>query len=231
MYSEKTLKSYIERMNDAIAWYARFPVESLEVCISDGNIKVGNVKNVSLPPIISCHNCHECKKECYDIKACIQYKNVMNARARNYSILKRNFDLYWYQIRSKISRMKKVKYFRFHVGGDMVSKEYLVEVIKTAKMFPHIRFWTYTKYHAIVNTYVRENGGSKGKAIPANLSIMFSEWSGMEMVNPYGFGTFIAVDKGQTPPENVWHCTGDCGLCIKMNRGCIINETSWVWKH
>lgn len=229
MYSKETLEKYLQDMQKTIAWYAMFPVESLEICISDGNRKVP-CKNVSLPPIISCHNCKECKKECYDIKACIQYKDVMKARARNYSILKRNFDLYWQQIRSKVSRMKK-KYFRFHVGGDMVSKEYLTEMIKTAKMFPNVRFWTYTKFHSVVNEYVKENGGSKEKAIPSNLSIMFSEWEGMETINPYGFGTFIVVDKGQTPPKGVWQCTGDCGLCIKMNRGCVINETSWVWKH
>ena len=228
MYSKETIQKYLDDMNATIAWYARFPVESLEVCLSDGNTKVP-CKNVSLPPIISCHNCSECKKECYDIKACIQYQNVMKARARNYSILKRNFDLYWTQIRTKISRMRK-KYFRFHVGGDMVSKEYLTEMVKTARMFPTVRFWTYTKFHSVVNDYVRENGG-KGKAIPANLSIMFSDWTGMTMDNPYGFGTFIVVDKGQTPPAGVWHCTGDCGICIRANRGCVVNETAWVWKH
>ena len=228
MYSKETLQKYLDDMNATIAWYVRFPVESLEVCLSDGNTKVP-CKNVSLPPIISCHNCRECKKECYDIKACIQYENVMKARARNYSILKRNFDLYWTQIRTKISRMRK-KYFRFHVGGDMVSKEYLTEMVKTARMFPLVRFWTYTKFHSVVNDYVRENGG-KEKAIPANLSIMFSEWTGMTMDNPYGFGTFIVVDKEQTPPAGVWHCTGDCGICIRANRGCVVNETAWVWKH
>ena len=111
-----------------------------------------------------------------------------------------------------------------------LSKEYLTEMVKTARMFPTVRFWTYTKFHSVVNEYVKENGG-KEKAIPANLSIMFSEWTGMEMDNPYGFGTFIVVDKEQTPPAGVWHCTGDCGICIRANRGCVVNETAWVWKH
>lgn len=230
MYSKETLSKYIERMEKAIAFYARFPAESLEICISSGNRKVGNVKNISLPPILTCPHCTKCMKECYDIKACMQYQNVMNARARNLYILRENFNLYWKQLREKLSHMRG-KYFRFHVGGDMISAEYLAEMVKTARMFPKIRFWTYTKAHEIVNEYVRSHGGTREAAIPENLSVMFSVWEGMKTANPYGFGTFIVVNEGETPPVGVWHCTGDCGKCIKAARGCVVNETSWVWKH
>jgi len=231
MFSKQSLINYREGIERALDWYARFPVESLEVCISSGNRKVGKIPNVSLPPILTCPHCDKCCTECYDIKACLQYANVRNARARNLSILRRNFALYWEQLRAKLARKRKLTHFRFHVGGDMISAEYFKEMVKTARMFPHVRFWTYTKAHEIVNEYVRTHGKTKAKAIPDNLKIMFSVWEGMTCNNPYRFGTFIVVMEGQTPPKGVWHCTGDCGLCIKANRGCIIGETSWIHKH
>lgn len=235
MYSKETLKSYLERMEATIKWYALFPVDSLEVAVSEGNVKVDDIPNVSLPPIFTCPHCNECKKECYDIKACLAYPSVMKARARNYSILKRNAELFWKQLHDKIrkllNRKKGMQFFRFEVGGDIISKSYFEGMIKTARLFPTVTFWTYTKAHSIVNKYVQEHGGSKAEAIPRNLSVMFSRWEGMTTENPYGFGEFIAIGKDETPPAGAWKCIGNCRKCAELKRGCPVNETAWCYKH
>ena len=231
MFTQKAIINYLSRLNSAIDFYAQFPVESLEIAISTGNKKVGNVWNISEPPIITCPNCTECKNLCYDIKACNQYPNVIKARARNYSILKRNADLYWKQLRDKLARKRTNKYFRFHVGGDFPSIEYLTEMVKTAKLFPEFRFWTYTKAYYIVNRYVKEHGNSRRKAIPENLSIMFSEWRGVPMDNPYGFPEFRVHFKDEPEPVNVFKCPGNCRICIEQHRGCIVGETTYVDEH
>lgn len=219
-YSVSVLKKYHDEMESMIAWYAQFPVESLEVCISNGNMKVGNVPNVSLPADFTCPNCSTCTKDCYDKKACIQYKNVLKARARNYSILKRNYELYWQQIRSKIAKLK-TKYFRFHVSGDIISEMYFSDMVKTARMFPHIRFWTYTKAFESVNEYVRTHGGRRDKAIPENLSVMFSAWTDKLIPeNPYGFPVFLAMAEKQEKPEGFMYCPSDCSWCIAHHTGC-----------
>lgn len=233
MFSKEGLKAYHRRMDDAIEWYARFPVESLTMCISTGNRKIGRVWNVSLPPILSCGgNCKECKNYCYDVKACNQYTNVCKARARNYSILKRNFDLYWEQLRAKLAKKRTFKYFRFHVGGDFTTAEYFAEMVKTARMFPDFRFWTYTKSYNIVNEYVRKHGGKRRKAVPENLSIMFSEWKGLPMDNPFGFPVFRCVFRSlESAPVGAWKCPGNCETCIKAGRGCPFGESAWTWDH
>ena len=232
MYTCEGLKKYRSKMLESIGYYDSIPVEQLKVALSSGNRKIGLVLNVSLPAIFTCRNCAECFKWCYDIKACLQYKNAMEARARNYSILRRDMALYFNQIRGKMSRKKKNKFFRFHVSGDIVSTDYLSEMIKTAKMFPEWRIWTYTKEYNLVNDYIRKHGENRKAAIPENLVIMFSEWKGLRMDNPYNFPVFRCVFRGiEKAPENEWKCPGNCDVCKKLNRGCVAGESSWVYDH
>ena len=232
MYTCEGLRKYKEAMARAIGEYDAVPVELLELCVSTGNKKIGKVYNVSLPPAFTCGNCAECFKYCYDIKACLQYKNVTLARAKNYSILKRDFVAYWDKLRAKMGRKRKNKYFRFHVAGDITSAEYLAEMVKTARMFPEWVIWTYTKQYDLVNEFVRSHGGSRSKAIPKNFKIMFSEWRGMPMPNPYKFPVFRCVFRSiEKPPKGWWKCPGNCDECKRLNRGCIAGENTWVFDH
>ena len=232
MYTCDGLKKYREQMAKAIGYYDGIPAENLEICISTGNRKIGKVWNISLPAMFTCGNCAECIKWCYDVKACLQYKNVTMARAKNYSILKRDFAGYWNRLRRRMARKRTNKYFRFHVSGDITSSEYLDEMVKTARMFPEWIIWTYTKEYDLVNEYVRKHGGSRSVAIPKNLTIMFSEWRGLKMPNPYDFPVFRCVfRKIESAPKTGWHCPGNCDICKREHRGCVAGESSWVWDH
>lgn len=239
MYTAETIRKYRERMQAAIDSYNNIPVSELSVCISKGNRKIGRVNNVSLPAIFTCPNCSQCWCLCYDIKAAMQYKNVLLARARNYSIFMRDREEYFCQIdralsrsrRLVIFRRKKRKVFRWHVAGDLLDVDYLRRVIEIARKHPDTVFWLYTKSYDIVNKYVAEHGGSIAAAIPDNLSIMFSEWRGMEMRNPYGFAEFRVVFKGETAPSGSFSCLGNCEKCIALGRGCPARETVYANEH
>ena len=232
MYTCEGLKKYRVMMKKAVDYYEDIPVDDLEISLSSGNRKIGHVLNVSLPPIFTCGNCAECFKYCYDIKACLQYKNVTYARARNYSILKRDFNGYFEQIQDCMKRRRKNKYFRFHVAGDITTIKYLDNMIKTAKMFPDWVIWTYTKEYDLVNNYVSRNGGTRKKAIPQNLTIMFSEWKGLKMDNPYNFPVFRCVFRGIEKPPKGWHkCSGNCDDCKKNKTGCVVGKNSWTYDH
>lgn len=77
MYKTETLLNYVSRMKERIAHYKEI-VKTLKTCVSYGNRKIGHVLNVSLAPIVTCGSaCAFCKKVCYDIKACLQYGNVL----------------------------------------------------------------------------------------------------------------------------------------------------------
>ena len=202
--------------------------DELKICISKGNMKIGNTLNVSLPPIITCANCSGCCTLCYDIKAVLQYPNVRKARAKNYALLMNDRNKYFNEIRNACERRRKNKYFRWHVAGDIIDIDYFDRMVQIAKEFPDFRFWTYTKAYTIVNEWCRLNGK---KSIPENLSVMFSEWRGMPMINPFGFPEFRVVFKDEKKPGNVKWCCGNCNVCIHGNSHCVKGETVYCMEH
>lgn len=233
-YSKEAINKYAAKMRDMINQYIAIG-DGLSVCISAGNVKIGRVMNVSTAPLFACGNCKECMHYCYDIKANLQYSNVLSARARNYVLAKFHRDEYFRQIRNALAKRRKNKYFRWHVAGDILDMAYLEEMVKIAREFPEFTFWTYTKMYPIVNSFCRKNGGRD--AIPANLSIMFSEWDGMPIYNPYGFGVFSCKlqdgNKNHTPEyfDGLYKCPGNCDICKAAGRGCLINENTYADEH
>ena len=233
MTAEERRAKYVALMRSAIAKWDAVATDAIKVAISNGNRKIGNVMNVSTAPLWTCGNCSECFRICYDVKANFQYKNVRDARARNTSLLKRDRDSFFNQIEDAISKRKTNKYFRWHVAGDIVDMDYFSRMAEIAKRHPDFVFWTYTKMYTIVNLYVLEHGGDR-TCIPANLTIMFSEWRGMPMLNPYSFPEFRVVfkdDAVKPDPKQNHFCAGNCDICKKLNRGCIVGETTYCNEH
>lgn len=239
MYSRETVVKYVNGINERVKHYRKCLVygEQLKVAISYGNKKIGRVMNVSTPAYFTCGAaCKVCKDLCYDIKAAIQYGNVRNARARNLAILENSRKDYFDQIDRAISRRKKNKYFRWHVAGDIIDVNYFSHMVEIARNHPDFIFWTYTKQYDIVNYYVANNGGDRNVAIPANLSIMFSEWQGLEMKNPYNFPVFGVIfdnDSETVKAEKLSNhiCPGNCDICKETNNGCIAGVNTYVWQH
>lgn len=233
-YSNESIKKYLESAKAIFSEYSA-KLEDLKVCISTGNKKIGKVMNVSTLPVMACGNCSECMHYCYDIKANLQYGNVLKARSRNLVLARLNRAEYFRQIRQAIARRRTNKYFRWHVAGDILDGEYFAEMVAIAREFPEFTFWTYTKMYIIVNSYCRQNGGKS--AIPSNLSIMFSEWDGMPIYNPYGFGTFSCKLEGGNknhPAEyfdTLYKCPGNCDICKELKRGCLVNEDTYADEH
>ena len=237
-FKRETIAKFIKTAKSALKHY-RERIENgdaLKVCITSGNVKIGRVMNVSLLPIVTCANCRECKRLCYDIKACLQYVCVLMARARNTALAMYNRDEYFRQIAAKLSRRKTRKFFRWHVGGDIPDYDYFERMIAVAEAFPDFRFWTYTKNYGIVNLYCARHGGSKD-CVPSNLVVMFSKWDGMKMLNPYGFPEFYCKlpdgNKDTTEEEfsKMHKCPGNCEICLATGRGCPFAETSVANAH
>lgn len=223
MYSIETLRKYTAAMNAKIAEF-RDNVASLKVRFSYGNRKIGKTLNVSTAPIITCSNCDKCLHECYDIKACMQYENVLNARAINTAILQADRDEFFRQINLKIKRRKVNKFVRFHVAGEILDLDYFKRMVQTAIDNPDATIWTYTKVYWVVNAYIRTHG-----ALPENLHVMFSLWDGVPCHNPYNLPTFRAIPKGETLPY--FKCPGNCDTCKENHCGCVAGQSAWVNLH
>lgn len=225
MYSNETMKKAVANLQKSIDDY-RENVKTIHVHISTGNRKIGNTLNVSIAPVITCPNCSGCCRYCYDIKAVMQYPEVLRARSENTAILFSDPDRYFPEIETAIQRRKKNKYFRWHVSGDIPNKAYFLEMVRIANKYPEFRFWTYTKNYKAVNEAIEE-----GTAIPENLSVMFSRWEGMAMDNPHGMPEFRVVLKGQEKPEGVKWCCGNCNVCINACSHCVKGETVYCMEH
>ena len=205
------------------------------VHISKGNRKIGRVLNVSTVPVMDCKNCKECKSICYAIGSYIQHTNsVVPAWTDNSYFARNDRKAYFEEIRKACAKRKANKYFRWHVAGEIIDMDYFESMIAIAKEFPDFKFWTYTKMYDLVNFYVMLHGDNKEQAIPENLVVMFSEWRGMEMYNPYGFPEFRVVfhnDEVKPDPKQVWFCPGNCDSCKMANRGCVAGETTYCNEH
>lgn len=226
MYSIETIRRVLRTARERGAALERVAVADIPLCISTSNRKIGRVMNVSLMPVMTCGNCKECKFLCYDIKACAQYPHiVIDARMRNTSILRRDRDEFFARIDAAMSRRRKNKFFRWHVAGDIVDGDYFDRMVKIARAHPDFTIWTYTKMYGIVNAWIDANG-----ALPANFSVMFSEWRGMPMDNPHGLPEFRVVFKDETPPVG-HYCPGNCDVCKNLHRGCVVGETTYCKEH
>lgn len=233
-YSKDSIIKVIKLMNEKKKVYANIPTEEIKLCLSKGNRKIGRVMNVSLPPMLTCHHCKECMHICYDIKACLQYpETVIDARIRNYMIMTKDRSEYFNRIGWAMSKRKKNRYFRWHVAGDIIDYDYFDRMVQNAIAHPDFIIWTYTKEYDIVNEWIANHGGNKN-SLPKNFTVMFSEWRGLEMKNPYGLPEFRVVfndDEVKPDPKTNHYCPGNCDICKALHRGCVAGETTYCNEH
>ena len=228
-HSKDTIRKYIRRGNFYIAYYSQFDACDIKLCVSYGNKKIGRVLNVSKAPIFTCRGvCHKCQDFCYDIKACIQYTNVMDARIRNTVLFFKDRDEYFRQISEAMDKRKTNKFLRYDVGGEIVDSDEVRRLATLAKERPDFLVWTYTKNHRAVNEYMTANGGK----LPGNLVIMFSRVNANEIENPYNLPEFNVVTDDEDGKEiDADYCGGDCVKCRAEGKGCTAGKSSNVKEH
>lgn len=187
-------------------------IKALELSISYGNRKMGNIPSVSLPPIITCKNCATCAKKCYAAKLARIYPSVREAYNRNLEILKTDRDSYFAQV-AQVAKMNR--FFRFHVSGDIVDVDYLDRMCKLARDCKHTEFLAFTKNYEDVNGYLANHKK------PRNLHLIFSlPFTGATIDNPHNLPTAAVILKGQEPCDNWKICGGNCSECACRGVGC-----------
>lgn len=182
-----------------------------KISISAGNIKMGAVPSISLPPVLTCAENCTCAKKCYAARMCRIRKNVREAYNKNLEVLNADPEAFWLQI--KVAAMM-TRYFRYHVSGDIVNADYLANMCKLAEELKGTTFLAFTKKYDLVNEYANAH------AIPENLKLIFSEWPGMTMENPHNFPVAHVIFKGCEPAEGWKICGGNCAECACRGVGC-----------
>jgi len=180
--------------------------------VSKGNNKLGNIPNISLPPIVTCSGCAElCGKACYAAKFYKMWPTVKRCWDNNLEHLQVDPKGYFNEITASLKKIKNKRFFRWHVSGDIVDAAYFVNMRKIAHLFPDTKFLAFTKQFNLINTAVDVLTKEK---LPTNLQIIFSAWPGLEMPNPYNFRVAWMNDGTDSRiPEDAFECAGDCTQC------------------
>lgn len=202
-------------MRDAVSDYAEriMDGENVTVHIENGNRKT-HIPSVSLPPYITCPAVCKgtCDGKCYAGKLCVIYKNVLNAYARNLAIWQAQPEKYFDAIKKAAIN---VRFFRYHVAGDIPNADYFGRMVKLARELPNTTFLCFTKRYAIVNTWIDNSG-----AIPDNLKVLFSGWHNLEPENPHNMPETTVYKKKEDPDPSWLLCGGNCLECACRGVGC-----------
>ena len=112
----------------------------MNVKVSRGNSKMGEIPSVSLPAGITCRGDCECNQKCYAKRLERLRKNVHQAYEYNYKLLNDSPDIFWREVEASIMMSR---FFRFHVSGDIPNDDYLHKMIEIAETigqgFPQVR--------------------------------------------------------------------------------------------
>ncbi len=188
---------------------------NLKVFISDGNKKMGAIPSVSLTPVVTCHNCAECKKRCYARRMYGLRPILRTQYDSNTELYKRNPIQYFSDIDKVMSATDK---FRFHVAGDIIDMQYMDMMVQICRKNSKCNVVCFTKAYDIVNEYIKNS-----HQIPENLHLIFSVWDKTPYTNPYNLPTaHVLYKNGTTTAKNPTHlCEGNCFKCFLNGSGCI----------
>lgn len=186
----------------------------MDVSISPGNSKMGSIRSVSLPSLMTCRKDAPCFKQCYARRYERMRPTVREAYMRNYEMLQTDPREYWRQVEAAVMASR---FFRFHVSGDIPDSKYLGHMIDIAERQKHCEILCFTKRYDIVNRAL-----SVGTVLPKNLHIIFSSWKGLRMDNPYGLPeAHVRYRDGTTTAHpGAKYCGGNCTQCATEDAGC-----------
>jgi len=174
------------------------------VRVSKGNMKLGGIPSLSLPPIKTCRPDAPCRKECYAMKAWRLYPSVRESYTKNLDSFQADPARYFTAVATWIAK-KKPAFFRFNVSGDIPSQRYLDGLTRVARLNPDTTFLVFTKRYEIDFTN-----------IPANLRVVLAAWPGRPMANPHGLPVAYMRDTHAPDariPSNALACPGSCENC------------------
>jgi hypothetical protein len=177
-------------------------MEPLKPKISPGNMKLGKISNISLPPIKTCVKGVPCADgKCYALKAWRQYPGVRKAWQDNLQCYIEDQDNYFAYIAGYI-HSKGLKHFRWHVGGDIPDRDYLRGMIAVAAVSPDTLFLAYTKRYDYFPT-----------DLPKNLRIVLSAWPGYPLPDANMPIAWLSHDHRRV--NGAIECPNNCDKCLK----------------
>lgn len=183
-------------------------MNELNLKISNGNSKLGNIPNFSLTPIKTCSEeaCKTCAVEgCYACKLYKLRKSVKDAWDWNTRLVLNDMDIVENELNKYFNAMNAPRFFRIHVGGDFVNHEYAEMWARVAKKAERTNFLAFTKQWEAI----------RGIEFADNVSIVLSDWPNTKIPKDLLELYSVAwIDDGRDCiPKEAIECPGNCSAC------------------
>jgi len=146
-----------------------------------------------------CSDCYACKGN-YKRYA----KTIDKAQYRRLASLNHP---YWSLAMTRLIEKDKSGLFRWHDSGDLQNMDHLKNIIKVAKLTPHIKHWLPTKESALIKQL-------KDKDIPVNLTIRLSGTMIDGKAPNYANTSTVTTDPKLATCKS-YENKGQCGDCRK----------------
>lgn len=195
------------------------------------NSKMGDVVSISVTPGVTCAKDVPCGPKCYANKVIKLRPNVGLCYAENTRLLKD--EKKYVELVTETEALLKFSgadKFRFNVGGDFFSTQYLEAALFIAQRCPDTMFWAFTKQYDIV---AEEGKRWSFEDWPKNFTLVLSRWGDYkppeELTEHFGVCWF-ADKKGEYEiPDDAFVCKGGCDTCmrcagLKANQNVVIHQ-------
>lgn len=172
--------------------------------VSLGNLKLSNIPNLNLPPLVTCIENPPCAKLCYARRAYEGYaqNTCKPAWDGNLRLWQESIPLFQQALDAWLAKYKPA-YFRWHASGDIPDRDYWRMMLRVAIKNPETRFLCYSK-----RSYAWSD--AEHIAYIPNLRILQSLWIGehdYDLFHPW----FRVLSKDD-PAEPT--CPGSCSNCL-----------------
>lgn len=193
----------------------------MPIHISKKNAKLGNIANISLPPLVTCIDNPPCAAKCYARKAYEGYAAHTCGPAwdENLAEYKADAASYFGQITRFLHQHPQTTHFRWHVSGDIPDAVYYSYMLAVAVMNPTVKFLCYSRKSFLLPPPFG--------AIPANFTMLRSIW--LDEVDPELYkGRWFKVVPKDVPIDPALACPGRCDKCyacwnLKAGEGRVIH--------
>jgi hypothetical protein len=185
----------------------------------NGNSKLHNILIFDLPSVKTCLNCVDCKASCYAKKAEVQYVDTELYRTVNHELFLNNPSLLKELIVTQLSETKRTV-VRIHSSGDFFSQSYIDFWNDIIGLFPHIKFYVYTKVESLLDFSViktNSNFNLISSFINGKLNFGSIEYCNELKANHKSFICPV------TSSKNI-KCGLECTYCITKNNVCFVQH-------
>ena len=171
--------------------------------ISLGNSKLGNIPNLSLPPIISCRQGVPCHSDCYAQKFYRMWPSVKAAWDSNLRLYDEDPDRFFSDLIVWLT-INKPPRFRLHVSGDFPDEMYFIRMCDVFEAQPQTQCLVFTKCYDYPL-----------RVAPPNMKVVLSLWPGLD--TPEAAEEFpcayLSHDHRVAELETVIKCKSGCVEC------------------